>query len=227
MSTQPLGSSRGVRLNSSTAERLRDIWLMRRSAVYLATAWIGGALLLLGRLNQGWIHHDDGSLAHAAQRVLEGDLPHRDFADLYTGGLAFFDAAIFWALGEDLFWLRLPLFVLFLVFIPCFFVLARRFVGPEGAFLATLAAITWSVPAYPAPMPSWFSSISASSVSTRSSAISRAWQRLAARRGGLGGSVSLKIAGVWYVAAVLLALAVFTRPWRFQASDAVVAASAE
>ena len=216
MSTQPLGSPRGVRLNPSAVERARDFWSARHSAIYLATAWVGGALLLLSRLNQGWIHHDDGSIAHTAQRVLEGELPHRDFADLYTGGLAFFDAAIFWLLGEDLYWLRLPLFILFLLFIPCFFVLARRFVGPAGAFLATLVAITWSVPSYPAPMPSWyvlyFSVFGAYAVVRYLEGGGRRWLLIAGVLGGL--SISFKIVGIWYVVAVLLTLAVSRSPGR-------------
>jgi hypothetical protein len=156
------------------------------------------------------MHHDDGSITHSAQRILDGQLPHRDFAELYTGGMAFLDAAIFWTFGENLIWLRLPLLLLFLAYIPCFYALARRFVGPPGALLVTLFAISWSVPAYPAPMPTWyvlyFSVFGGYAVLRYFEGGGRRWLLLGGLFGGL--SIAFKIIGVWYVVAVLVALAV-------------------
>ncbi len=45
--------------------------------------------------------------------------------------------------------LRLPLFILFLGFVACFYGIARRLLSPIWAFVATLFAIAWSVPVYP------------------------------------------------------------------------------
>jgi hypothetical protein len=210
LSTQPAVGPRGeLRPDSAFAEKVLRLAAARHSIVLLATAWVGGAALLFNRLNQGWMHHDDGSMAHSAQRVLDGEFPHRDFADLYTGGLAFLDAGIFWLLGEDLVWLRLPVFLLFLLYIPCYYVLARRFVSPLGAFGATLFAIAWSVPAYPAPMPTWyvlyFAVFGAYGVMRYFEGGGKGWLLAAGVLGGL--SISFKIVGIWYVMAVLLALA--------------------
>jgi hypothetical protein len=52
------------------------------SAVYV---WRG--------LDRGWWPEDKGTLAEPAARILEGQLPHRDFVDAYTGGLSYLHAA--------------------------------------------------------------------------------------------------------------------------------------
>src|SRR4051812_31709263 len=54
--------------------------------VLLSSTW------LWIHLTRGWIPHDDGALAQSAERVLQGQLPHRDFDELYTGGLTFLNA---------------------------------------------------------------------------------------------------------------------------------------
>ena len=99
---------------------------------------------------------DDGTLAQSAQRVLLGELPHRDFAELYTGGLSFLNAGVLWVAGDNLFWLRVPMFLLFLVYLPCVYLIARRFASPAVATLAALFAVAWGPPVYPAAMPSWY-----------------------------------------------------------------------
>ena len=40
-------------------------------------------------VTRGWIPHDEGLLGQSAERVLSGELPHRDFDDPYTGGGAY------------------------------------------------------------------------------------------------------------------------------------------
>jgi hypothetical protein len=166
------------------------------------------AFVLLGRLDHGWWHHDDGSFAHSAERVLAGDLPHRDFADLYTGLLTFMNAAVFAVMGHDIANLRIPLFVAFLGFVACFFALSRRFVGPWWGLIATVFAIGWSVPAYPSPMPSWYmlflSTFGLYAIVRYVEAGNLSWLFLAGLCGGV--SITLKVVGIWYVAAALLAV---------------------
>ena len=130
----------------------------RSTPLLLASSIALAAAVLSRRLHQGWFTNDDGAFAHAAERVLQGELPHRDFADLYTGLLSFVNAGIFAIAGsgEDMFYLRIPLFISFLVFVGLFFLLARRMLSPGLSFVASLFAASWSVPVYPAPMPSWY-----------------------------------------------------------------------
>ena len=99
---------------------------------------------------------DDGTLAQSAQRVLLGELPHRDFAELYTGGLSFLNAGVLWLTGGNLFWLRAPMLLLFLAYLSCVYLVARRFASPTVATLAALFAVAWGPPVYPAAMPSWY-----------------------------------------------------------------------
>jgi hypothetical protein len=160
------------------------------------------------RLSQGWVPHDDGSFAQSAQRVLDGELPHREFAELYTGGLTFLNAAVFSLLGDDLIWLRLPMYLLFLAFVPCYYALARRFVGRPVALLASGFAVAWSVPVYPAAVPSWyllFFSVFGAYCAIRHFETGRgAWLVAAGSFGGL--AIAFKIVGVWFVVAVLVCL---------------------
>src|SRR5512140_3441507 len=45
---------------------------------------IAGAAYVWWDLGRGWMPFDDGTLAQSAERVMQGQLPHRDFNDVYT-----------------------------------------------------------------------------------------------------------------------------------------------
>ena len=128
----------------------------RRSIMIFLLVWLLSAAYLGINLNKGWNQYDEGTLGQTAERILHGEMPHRDFHDPYTGGLAYTNAAIFKFFGINLFWLRLFLFVFFLAWVPAIYVLARQFLNPWPAAAVTLVAVAWSVPNYPAAMPSWF-----------------------------------------------------------------------
>jgi len=66
-----------------------------RPAAVLIVVWIGSALYVGARLNRGWVPHDEGALGHSAERVLAGQLPHRDFDETCTGGLSFLNGIPF------------------------------------------------------------------------------------------------------------------------------------
>jgi hypothetical protein len=118
--------------------------------------WLGTGVYLLPFVDRGWIAHDDGMLGQAAERVLAGELPHRDFDDPYTGGLAYLHALALEMFGVRLLSLRWLLFGATLAWVPAVYYLAARFVPPLGAALVTAAAVTWSVPNYFAGLPSYY-----------------------------------------------------------------------
>lgn len=174
----------------------------------LVATWLAGAAFLAWHLNQGWVPYDDGAFAQSAQRVLDGQLPHRDFAELYTGGLTFLNAGVFAVFGENLIWLRLPMFVLFVAYLPCVYLVARRFVPPVAALLVAAFAVAWGPATYPAAVPSWYllflSVFGALALLRYLETRRRRWLVVAGALGGL--SVGIKIVGVWYVLAALLFL---------------------
>jgi hypothetical protein len=181
-----------------------------REGVLVALLWVATTAWVWIRMDQGWVPHDDGAFAQSAARVLQGELPHREFAELYTGGMTFLNAAAFWLLGEDLFSLRVPLFVLFLGFVPCVYYLARQFVGPAPAALSAIVAVTWGLPVYPAAVPSWYLllfSVYGASALVRWRATGHArWLVVAGLYGGL--AIVFKIVGVYYIVAVVYFLLV-------------------
>lgn len=208
MSAHDWPANSGRRRTQTVVTRIAHQVSTRQVQFLFAGSVLCAAALLARRLGQGWFENDDGSLAHSAERVLAGELPHRDFADLYTGLLSFLNAAVFTVAGEDIFNLRLPLFILFLAFAGCFFALARRLVSPLWAFAATLFAIAWSVPVYPAPIASWYvlflSTFGMYAVVRFFETGRQRWLFAAGAFGGI--AIGVKVAGVWYVAAVVLAL---------------------
>ena len=141
MSTGPLAESHVIRV----VER----WLP------LIVVVLAG-VLLASDLNQGWVPYDEGALGQAAERVLAGQVPHRDYDDIYTGALAYLHAAFFSVGSHTSATLRMPLFLFALPWVAALYAIARRFVPPIGAALVTVTAVVWSVPNYPASVPSWF-----------------------------------------------------------------------
>src|SRR5438046_6522928 len=111
--------------------------LRQRTAWWLAlgVAWALSAALAAHYLERGWVPHDAGSLAQSAERVLHGELPHRDFDEIYTGGLSLLNALAFRVLGPSILTLRLVMFAVFLAWLPALYYVASRFVGSIAAGL--------------------------------------------------------------------------------------------
>jgi hypothetical protein len=170
--------------------------------------WVLAALYLWALLRLGWIPHDDGALGQAADWVNQGLLPHRDFVDVYTGGLSSLHALAFRWFRPTLLTLRLVLFAAFLAWVPAVFYIASRLAGVAASTIVTLVAIAWSVPNYPASMPSWYNLFFATfgvAALFRYIEHPRArWLFVAGLCGGL--SFLMKVVGLYYVAGVLLYL---------------------
>ena len=174
------------------------------------TLGLGSAYAALS-LDEQWYPWDEGSLGQMAERTLGGQLPHREFADIYTGGLSFFDAGVFWLFGTDLLWLRAAMFPFFLLFVAATYFIALRLMRPWVAALLSLTLVVWTVPNYPAAMPSWYNlffSVVGLAALVRWLEVRRdRWLVLAGFLGGL--SVVVKIVGLYYLAGV-----VFFLVWR-------------
>src|SRR5229473_2012430 len=178
----------------------------RWSLLIFLLVWLLSAAYAGFCLNSGWEPKDEGTLGQTAERVLNGEMPHRDFANWYTGGLTYIDALIFKIFGVNLFYLRLFLFAVFLAWIPAVYSLARHFLRPWTAGGITLLAVLWSIPNYPAALPSWFSlfftTFGILALATYIRRPAARWLILAGFCGGL--SFLIKSVALYYVAGALL-----------------------
>ncbi len=149
---------------------------------------------------------DAGTLAQMAERVLHGQVPYRDFGELYTGGLSYLNALAFRLFGVNFFSLRIPLFLFFLAWVPSVYFIARRFTTPITAGAVTLLAVAWSVPEYPEAMPSWYNLFFATwgtlALLRYTEGGRRRWLWAAGLCAGL--SFLIKISGLFFADAVLL-----------------------
>jgi hypothetical protein len=158
------------------------------------------------RIDRGWGPPDEGMLGQTAERFLGGELPHRDFEDPYTGGLTALHATGFAVFGIRLITLRFVLLVAVSLWIPLLFGVAKRFGSPILAGVVTLLAVTWSVPAYPASMPSWYNLFCATAgllaVLRYLETDRLRWLVAAGVCGGL--SMVIKVTGVYFLGAAAL-----------------------
>jgi hypothetical protein len=184
----------------------------RRTRVWWAVLlpfWIAAVAWTWARLDEGWIPHDEGTLAQAAERVLAGEIPHADFDSVYTGGLDWLNAGAFRAFGVDLLSIRIVGFLVFAAWVPVFFWILTRFLAPLAALPFAALGAAWSLQAYPAAMPSWYvlflATFGAAALLRHHASGRRGWLVAAGACGGL--AVLAKVTGTHFVAAGLLALA--------------------
>jgi len=190
-------------VHSQPAKSSPSGWLL------LVLVFVMSALYMAQELRRGWIPSDEGTLALSAERVLQGELPHRDYQETYTGGLSYLNAAAFRIFGTNLASMRYVLFIFFLAWVPAFHYAASRFVSPPLAAATTLLAVAWGLPNYAAAMPSWynlfFATFGLAALLRYLEVQSGRWLVVAGICGGI--SILFKMTGLYFVAGTLLFLA--------------------
>lgn len=188
----------------------------------LAILLLGFTIIFTTRLHDGVVPHDTGTLAHSAERVLHGQLPHRDFDDPYTGGLSLLNAAAFKLFGVNVLSTRVLLMSFALLTFGVLYFMYRRAMPIEFAVLLTITTFSWSVPHYFSPMPSWynlfFGVFALASLLKYAETDRRAW--LAAAGFFTGLSLLIKVIGI-YFAAVAALFVIFLEQRRSERSDAL------
>lgn len=111
---------------------------------------------LVAFVPRGWVPHDEGMIGQSAERVLAGAVPHVDYQEPYTGGLAWLHAAVFRLAGVNLLHPRWLLFAGAAIAQLLTYLILRRYVGPIGAAVGAWVALGWSFPNYFAALPSWW-----------------------------------------------------------------------
>ncbi|MGD8322121.1 MAG: hypothetical protein PVJ02_16850 [Gemmatimonadota bacterium] len=159
-------------------------------------------------LDRGWFPHDLGSVAQPAMRVLAGELPHRDFVDVYTGGLAFLNALVFRLVGPTAMAVRWAVLAVFTLWVPALWYVARRVTKPLMAAVVTLLGAAWTLPMYAEAMPSWYNlflaTFAAAALLRYLEVRTVRWLVLAGMATGV--SILFKVVGLYAVAAGVLAL---------------------
>lgn len=181
----------------------RLAWWLVLLLVWSASAIYGGMLL-----KRGWVPHDEGTIGQSAERALEGELPHRDFDEVYTGGLTYLNAAAMAVFGRTMAVPRFVLLAVFLAWIPAVYGIACRFVSHGAAGSVTLLAVAFSIPNYSAAIPSWYNLFLATfgtAAVLRYLGTGRSrWLAVAGFCGGI--SFLFKLSGLYFIAGVLLFL---------------------
>jgi hypothetical protein len=209
-------TSSGIQLPQSAPESLPSPGVHSRRAkpssrgqFLFALVFTLSALYLAQELKRGWIPSDDGTLALSAEHVLQGELPHRDYHELYTGLLSYLNAAAFRMFGTNLASMRYMLFLFCLAWVPANYYVASRFVSAPLAGAVTLLAVAWGPPNWATAMPSWynlfFATFGLAALLRYIEVQSRRWLIVAGICGGI--SFLFKMTGLYFVAGALLFLA--------------------
>ena len=101
-------------------------------------------VILLYYHNRFWLPRDDGYYAHIAERILRGDVLHRDVQALHSGYVYYLNALALYLFGHDLMSLRYPLVAGGVAqVILLFFILTPRgiAIAVAGGFLVTALTI--------------------------------------------------------------------------------------
>jgi hypothetical protein len=201
----PQGDPAGI---PAHGERLHWAKTSSRKRFLLALVLLLSALYMARELKRGWVPSDEGTLSECAERVMRGELPHRDYHEGYTGVLSYLNAAAFRVFGTNLASMRYMLFLFFLAWVPAFYYTASKFVSAPLAGALTLLAVAWGPPTYAAALPSWynlfFATFGLAALLRYIEVQTGRWLLLAGVCGGI--SVLFKLPGLYFVAGTLLFL---------------------
>lgn len=110
----------------------------------VAAVAAGVYALLFDRANV--LSHSIGYNLYASERVLDGDVPYRDFHTLYPPAIFYLNAVLFKWLGVSLFTALLGVFVFKLLTVAMIYLSAREIMPRGGAVFGALGSLLWLRP---------------------------------------------------------------------------------
>jgi hypothetical protein len=128
----------------------------QRERMALALVILISTSLMLIYHNRFWAPADEGNYAHVAERLLSGEVLHRDVQDVHAGYVNFVNAAAFSIFGRRMVSLRYPLAALTVLQAGLMFLVLR----PRGlapAAIGALALTSLSYVQFLNPTANWYS----------------------------------------------------------------------
>ncbi len=160
--------------------------------------------------------YDDGLMAQMAERVLNGETPHVDFAETYSGGLTFYHAWLFKTFGMSFKVLRLGLVPIFLIYVLACYVVCRNFLSPFISLCIVVLCIVYGPSQYWAPLPSRYlpclAMIECAALSLFRCKENYIWLLVAGLVAGI--ACIIKITGILFVFPIIILLIGFTQEIR-------------
>ena len=126
-----------------------------RSTVGLAAALLASFLLLYYFHDRYWFPRDDGYYAHIADRILGGELLHRDVQALHPGGIYYLNALAMSIFGRSFTSLRFPLIAAGVLQTLLVFLIMRQ-KGVAIAAVTGLLSSAVSIVQFYNPTPHWY-----------------------------------------------------------------------
>lgn len=117
---------------------------------YLFIGVIVVALVYWVTFDHEWIASDEGYYAHSAQRVLNGEIPHKDFHEIHPGYITWMNAFSMKVFGESFLSLRIPIVMLGLIQAILLFQIFKHKQGVI-AVMSMLLITVMGLPATPNP----------------------------------------------------------------------------
>jgi hypothetical protein len=124
----------------------------------LAVALLLNAAILWHFHDRFWWPPDEGSYAHVAERMLDGEVLNRDVQDIHAGAINFLNAAAMALFGRHMLALRYPLVLAALLQAGLVFHLFRRH-GAVVALVASVTATAVGVVQFLDPTAHWYSQV--------------------------------------------------------------------
>jgi len=129
-------------------------WDLRSVAALILVVLLSTAVMIAYH-NRFWAPADEGKFAHVAERILLGQVLHRDVQDLHAGYVNFVNAGAFSLFGVRIVSMRYPLALLTVIQAGLMFLILKR-AGAATALIGGLVLTSFSFVQFLNPTPNWY-----------------------------------------------------------------------